>query len=201
MCRLIESIKVENGVLCNISFHNDRMKRSVSKVFGLSFIADLEKLIRIPADAQKGIYKCRVGYDTDIKKIEFLPYSVRPVSSLNIVFDDNISYDFKYSDRESINDLMEKRGNCDDIIIIKNGFVTDSSYANIVFRDISGNWITPSTYLLPGTRRAYLLQNGLIKEEKISYRDISNYNEVKLINAMLGLDDSPGISVKKIFQD
>jgi len=77
--------------------------------------------------------------------------------------------------------------------------VTDSSYANVVFRDLNGNWVTPSTYLLPGTKRASLLEMGLINETIITYRDINKYTEVKLINAMIGIDDTEGIPVGNIF--
>ena len=77
--------------------------------------------------------------------------------------------------------------------------VTDSSYANVVFRDINGNWVTPLTYLLPGTRRASLLQRGLIKETIITYMDLNKYVEVKLINAMIGFEDTEGIPVANIF--
>ena len=93
---------------------------------------------------------------------------------------------------------MEMRGDCDDILIINKGMVTDSSYANVVFRDLDGNWVTPSTYLLSGTKRASLLQKGLIKETIITYRDLNKYTEVKLINAMIGIDDTEEILVSNI---
>ena len=71
-----------------------------------------------------------------------------------MIDNDDICYPYKYTDRDNINRLIELRGDCDDILIIKNGMVTDSSYANVVFRDLNGNWVTPSTFLLPGTIRA-----------------------------------------------
>ena len=186
-------------MLLNISFHNDRMIRSLYEVFGLMNEPDLEKIIKVPVFARKGVYKCRVEYDDKTTKIEFLPYIIRPVRSLKIVIDDNISYSHKYIERVNIQRLMDRRGDCDDILIIKNGMVTDSSYANVVFRDINGNWVTPSTYLLPGTRRANLLQRGLIKETIITYRVLNKYAEVKLINAMIGIEDTEGIPVANIF--
>ena len=199
MSLLVETIKVKNGMLLNISFHNDRMIRSLYEVFGLMNEPDLEKIIKVPVFARKGVYKCRVEYDDKTTKIEFLPYIIRPVRSLKIVIDDNISYSHKYIERVNIQRLMDRRGDCDDILIIKNGMVTDSSYANVVFRDINGNWVTPSTYLLPGTRRANLLQRGLIKETIITYRVLNKYAEVKLINAMIGIEDTEGIPVANIF--
>ena len=199
MSLLVETIKVEDGTLQNICFHNERMTRSLYEVFGLRKEPDLEKIIKIPEFVGKGVYKCRVEYDDNATNVEFLPYTIRSVRSLKPIMDDNISYSNKYINRDNIHRLMEMRGDCDDILIIKNGMVTDSSYANVIFRDFNGNWVTPSTYLLAGTRRANLLQKGLISESIISYSDITKYTEVKLINTMIGIGDTEGIPVANIF--
>lgn len=198
MSLLVETIRTENGKLLNIVFHNERIIRSLFEVFGLRKETELEKIIDVPTFALKGIYKCRVEYNEKITRIEFLPYIFRSISSLKMVVDDDISYPYKYIKRNNIQRLMEMRGDCDDILIIKKGMVTDSSHANIVFRDIDNNWVTPSTYLLPGTRRASLLQKSLINETTITENDINKYAEVKLINAMIGIDDTEGISVGNI---
>jgi len=198
MSLLVETIKVENGIPLNVSFHNERMIRSLFGVFGLRNEPDLEKFINIPSFAFKGIYKCRIEYDSKIRKVEFLPYIIRPVRSLKLIFDDNINYTYKYVNRDNIYRLMGMRGNCDDILIIKNGMVTDSSYANVIFRDVNDNWVTPSSYLLRGTKRESLFKSGQISEANIAFRDIQKYSEVKLINAMLGIEDTVGIPVRNI---
>ena len=115
-----------------------------------------------------------------------------------MVVSNDISYQYKYTDRDKINLLMEMRGDCDDILIIKNGLVTDSSVANVIFRTHGGNWITPVSYLLRGTRRENLLKSGLIEEYPVSFSDINRYTEVRLVNAMTGINDSEGISVRNI---
>ncbi|HUX57214.1 MAG TPA: aminotransferase class IV [Bacteroidales bacterium] len=199
MSLLVETIKVENGTLLNISFHNERMNRSLFEIFGQRNVIDLEKFISVPESAQRGIFKCRIVYDHEIRETEFVNYLIKPVESLKVIEDNEIEYLHKFTNRIRIEELMERRGKCDDIIIVKNNFVTDSSYANVLFRDQNGNWITPATYLLPGTRRASLLQKGLISEATITCNDICKYTDVKLINAMLGLNDTEGIPVKNIF--
>ncbi len=198
MSPLVETIKVENGTLMNISFHNERMIRSLYGVFGLKQEPDLEKIISVPAFAGVGVYKCRVVYDDKTIKFEFLPYIIRSVRSLKLIIDDTISYPYKFIERDNIQRLMEMRGECDDILIIKEGMVTDSSYANVVFSDLNGSWLTPTTYLLPGTRRADMLRKRLINEIVITERDIKKYTGVKLINAMIGIDDTEGISIGNI---
>lgn len=198
MSLLVETIKVENGMLQNICFHNERMIRSLYEVFGLRSETDLNAIIKVPAYACKEVFKCRVEYDDKTIKTEFLPYIIKRVRSLKLVIDNNISYSYKYVERNNIQMLTELRGDCDDILIIKEGMVTDSSYANVVFRDSIGNWVTPSTFLLPGTRRASLLQSGRINETIITSGDIKKYTEVRLINAMLGIEDTEGIPVTNI---
>jgi len=198
MSLLVETIRLESGKLLNISFHNERMMRSRFSLFGLKTVIDLEKFISIPEAVSNSIFKCRVEYDREIRKIEFLPYIIRPVRSLKLVEDNKIEYQYKYLDRTAIEKLMADKGECDDIIIIKNDLVTDSSYANLVFRGLSGNWFTPVSCLLKGIRRSSLLSKGHITETEISLRDIEKYSEVRLINAMIGIDDTVGIPVANI---
>jgi 4-amino-4-deoxychorismate lyase len=90
---------------------------------------------------------------------------------------------------------MDQRGGSDDILIIKNGMVTDTSYSNVIFRDKIGNWVTPSTCLLKGTRRLNLLKNRIITETDIRVSDLKYYNEIRLINAMIGIGDSEKIQI------
>jgi 4-amino-4-deoxychorismate lyase len=198
MCRLVETIRSEDGRLINLEFHNERMMRTLFELFGLKKDIDLAGIVSVPDSAIRGVFKCRVEYDKEIRKTEFIRYNLKPVRSLKVVEDNTIEYNYKFTDRRSIERLWKKRNECDDILIIKNGFITDSSYANVIFRDMSGVWYTPSTYLLPGTRRESLLRQGKIREAKIGYHDLENYTELKLINAMLGMEDTEGIHVSNI---
>lgn len=198
MCRLVETIRSEDGRLINLEFHNERMMRTLFELFGLKKDIDLAGIVSVPDSAIRGVFKCRVEYDKEIRKTEFIRYNLKPVRSLKVVEDNTIEYNYKFTDRRSIERLWKKRNECDDILIIKNGFITDSSYANVIFRDMSGVWYTPSTYLLPGTRRESLLRQGKIREAKIGYHDLENYTELKLINTMLGMEDTEGIHVSNI---
>jgi 4-amino-4-deoxychorismate lyase len=198
MSLLVETLKIENGNIRNVSFHNERMSRSLYGIYGIRKDPELEKIIKVPEFAVAGTYKCRVVYDDKSVRIEFLPYVIRPVRSLKLIINEDICYPYKYTARDKIDRLMEMRGDCDDILIIKKNMVTDSSFSNVVFRDLHGNWVTPSTYLLAGTRRASLIDQGVISETDISCNDIEKYSELKLINAMMGPDDTEGIPVRNI---
>jgi len=85
-----------------------------------------------------------------------------------------------------INELYVQKGECDDIIIAKDGMLTDSSYSNIALLQ-NGKWYTPTTCLLKGTRREQLIDQGRLVEREISVDDIGKYESVCLINAMMGL--------------
>jgi 4-amino-4-deoxychorismate lyase len=196
---LVESIRIENGKLVNISFHNERITRSLFDLFGRKVNINLANEIIIPDYAMSGLFKCRVEYDNIIRKIEFLLYEIRTIRSLRLVEDNTIEYAYKFTDRKRLDELSSLRGECDEILIVKNGMITDSSYANVIFRDHKDNWVTPSACLLAGTRRSSLLFSGKISETVISYNDIGNYSEVKLINSMLGINDTEGIPTSLIF--
>lgn len=186
MSRLIETIRIIDGHAENLSWHNNRLNSSRLDLFGIQKKTDLGKLIVVPAEFCKGEVKCRVSYSDEIGFIEFEKYTFRTVKSLKIVISDSINYKYKYTDRYSLNALFSQKADMDDIIIIKNGFVTDSFYANIVFYD-GKNYITPSTPLLLGTKRAKYLSEGRIKEKAIKREDIELFKEVHLINAFLDL--------------
>ena len=52
-----------------------------------------------------------------------------------------MEYNYKWEDRSQLDALYAKRENVDDILIVKNGLITDTLYANIAFEK-SGQWFT-----------------------------------------------------------
>jgi 4-amino-4-deoxychorismate lyase len=67
--------------------------------------------------------------------------------------------------------------------------VTDSSYANLLFRK-GDNYYTPSTPLLKGTMREKLLDEKKIAERSITRENIREFSEIYLMNAMLGIGEA-----------
>lgn len=134
--------------------------------------------------------------EKEIVDITINPYEAKNITSLKIVYDNAIEYAYKFEDRSVLNNLFSQRNDCDDILIIKNGLVTDSSYSNVVFFD-GARWITSAKPLLAGTMRQYLLDTGAIFEDEIRVEQISLFKKVRLINALLGFD-VPELSVSQI---
>ncbi len=186
MYRLFETIRINNGVPENLYLHYERMNRSRKAIFGKNDLLNLEDNITVPIDLKKGIVKCRILYSESVISVEFSNYVPAEVKTLKRVDAGTIEYDHKYLDRSRLISLIDK-GVADDILIIRNGCVTDTSYSNIVFTD-GNKWITPDTPLLPGTMREYLLRKGAISQGRITVDDISRFTHFRLINAMLGFD-------------
>ncbi|MGQ9844035.1 MAG: aminotransferase class IV [Spirochaetota bacterium] len=188
MSLLIESLCLRDGIIKNIHYHHDRMNKSRKELLHIDAPLSIEQAITIPPQALHGIWKIRIHYTYEIEKVEFEPYQRKTIRTLTIVTADDIDYSYKYADRTILATLFELRKDADDIIIIKNGLVTDSSSANVVFYD-GDTWVTPSTPLLPGTKRAKLLQTGVIHKTRITVYDIPQFMCISLINAFLDIGD------------
>ena len=196
MSLLIESIKLLDGKFFNLAYHEARMKRSLKALFGKTGEPELEKFLRESGYPTRGLYKCRIVYDADGNHVSFDHYVPRPVSSVRLIKDDDIKYPFKYVDREAINKLFAMRAECDDVMIISHGKVTDCSYSNIVFRK-NREWFTPERPLLPGTMRQKLIDENKVVEREILVEHLRSFDGFKLINAMLEFE-SAEIEVSKI---
>ncbi len=196
MSRLIESIKLEDGIFHRLNYHQARVDRSLEDLFPLKSELNLYNALSLQQYPKNGLFKCRVVYELKVEFIQFLPYRPQYSQSLKVVYDHSIDYAYKYEDRNRINELFEHRQFCDDVLIVKNGFVTDASYSNIVFFD-GFCWVTPDKPLLKGTMRQFLLEAAEIKEAPIRVQDVSSFKSFRLVNAMHGFD-GPEIEVSKI---
>ncbi|PKL85483.1 MAG: hypothetical protein CVV22_07955 [Ignavibacteriae bacterium HGW-Ignavibacteriae-1] len=192
MSPFIETLKIRNGDIRNIDYHQSRMTRTIFAHYNSGNIPSLEFEIRDRAnDLDDDItYKCRVTYGKSIEKIEFEKYNIKRQIAIKAVTANNLHYSFKYADRSIFQKLLEQNPDYTDVLIIKNGCVTDTTYANIVLlRD--GKMFTPSTPLLAGTMRQSLLDTGLITQELIRREDLAGFDKFLLINSMMDLDESP----------
>ncbi len=197
MSRLLETINLTNGLLQNLEFHNRRFINSFNECFGYEPDIRLEEKIIIPSEFSYGTFRCRIIYDEKDFQVEFLPYQFRKIESLQMVVDDKIDYHLKFADRKRLEELFQRKGNCDDIIIIYKGLVTDSFAANLIFSD-GENWFTPDKPLLNGTMRTKLLSQGMITEIRIKDSDIHKFLFAGLINAFFSFDFMPIVPINKI---
>jgi 4-amino-4-deoxychorismate lyase len=196
MCLLIETIRVENRRLQNMEFHNFRFNNTRKDLFRITQYLDLREVIEVPDNLTDKTYKCRLLYSDKIYDVEFNPYKIKQVNTIQLVQDNEIEYMYKFLDRSAL-EALKNRSLSDEILIIKNGYLTDTSISNIVFND-GDKWVTPSKYLLNGTMRQKLLLNHLITEANLTPGDLKYFSHLKLINTMLDLENSPDIQVNAI---
>lgn len=181
MHHFIETICFENGKYHLLDLHQQRLYRAFLCHFPGVKPHELKSVL--PALDFSERYKVRVVYNADQIDVEFSRYIPRIIREIRIMENDTIDYAHKYEERSELQTLFGQRGTADEILIVKDGWITDSFYANPAFWD-GENWYTPKTFLLRGVRRQHLLDQGLIKEKHIRPEDIYRYKKVSLVNAL-----------------
>lgn len=177
---LLETIKIEDAKIENIAYHQARFDKSRKILYNSTKKIDLYSIITPPP---KGLYRCRIIYDNDIQSIEYIPYTPKNIESIKII-SSNIDYSLKYADRNELDNLL-KLSQFDEVIIEKNGLLTDTTIANIALYN-GKVWFTPQTPLLEGTMRAKLLYDGFVHTKNIKKEDLHLYSHLALMNAMIG---------------
>ena len=192
--QFVETIKIKNGKALALPYHQARMERTIRRFFPSfpSFTsfpsiasADINLSSLISPKEEMDFYKARVVYGAQgVEAIEYAPYKMKEIHSLKVVEDDSIDYTYKSTDRSALNALAAQKGDCDEIIIIKNGLITDTSFTNLALFD-GNRWLTPKHPLLLGTKRAQLLEAGIIEEAELTLEDLRKAEKVSLFNAMI----------------
>ena len=171
-----------------LQYHEKRLNDTRSVFFPNSSPIALTKYLWIPKHFSSGTFKIRCIYGTEIEMLEFHSYVVRDIKTLKVVHDDKVNYAHKYLKRRKLDELFLKKNNADEIIISKNGLITDAYYYNIALRK-EDVWFTPSSPLLNGVRKSYLIDSGVLNEREIKLGDLEFYDELSLINALTDLGE------------
>ena len=187
MSQFIESIKVEDQELFLLEFHQKRVNETFAH-FGKEGSIDLAKIFKDLEHDEDGLYKLRLVYDLDKKfRTMMMPYAIPEIQDFRLVENNSYDYSFKFEDRKEL-EKMKTKSKAEEIIIVKNNHITDTSFSNILFQK-GKDWFTPSTYLLNGVQRQYLLKKKKIKEAEITLQNIKEFSHFQLINAMNDFDD------------
>jgi 4-amino-4-deoxychorismate lyase len=188
MCLFIESIQLNNGVFKRLPLHQARVEAAISDFYPESKAFDLVEFLNKSSFPTSGLYKCRVVFDSEVKLIEFVPYMRRNINSLKLVETEIVSLHYKMENRADFNAAFGQRDNCDDVLLVKKGLLTDTSYCNIALFD-GNEWVTPRVPLLYGVCRSELLTHNKIVEGSIRVSDLVNYQRIRLFNAMIEFGD------------
>lgn len=197
MYPLFESVCIENSQIKNADYHEARFRKSYIQQYKTHPTYSLFDGIHLTNLDNTLKYKLRIGYKQNGTRYSISEYENSIATSLNLVTDDTISYTLKKNNRKKLNALFLQRGEADDVLIIRNGLVTDASYSNILFFD-GKQIVTPSTPLLEGTCRARLLAKNSIVDKSISVDDLQNFESFQLVNALNDFDESRWIPIQHI---
>ncbi|WP_323587306.1 aminotransferase class IV family protein [Aliarcobacter butzleri] len=186
--KYFETIKCEDFEVFNLDYHQKR----VANTIGLNI--NLQEYIN---PISEELLRCKLIYDENgVVDVLYFPYKKREIKSFKIIFDNEIEYSKKYLNRVKLDELYEKRDHCDEVIIINNEIVTDTTIANIaIFYENS--WITSKNCLLGGTTRARLLEEKKLIEKDITLDMLKNTSKVALMNAMIGFDEIKDFKIKE----
>ena len=184
MCRFVESIKLKDGVFYRLQLHQQRVNRAFEAFYPTREPIDVVETLFQTVFPQEGVYKCRLVYDSDLQSLDIAPYVRREIRSLKLVETTQESLPYKQEDRTEFNAAFAQRGGCDDVLLVKDGLLTDTSYCNIALYD-GENWYTPRTPLLYGVNRMQLLSDGKLMEKDIKASELMNFQYISLFNAMI----------------
>lgn len=195
---LFETLAIVDGQVQNITYHQYRYQNSLSKFYPnqITQIIDFATLIPLALasflqhTAITGLptlLRCRVDYNATHYQVGFFPYIKKSYHYFTPVVCDEINYPLKFANRHIFTKLLAQKGIADEVMIIKQGFVTDCTIGNLIFKQ-RGEWFTPSTPLLQGTQRAKLLAEQKVSVREIRLQSLDKFEEVRLINALNGLE-------------
>lgn len=187
MYQFIESIKVEDQEIFLLDYHQKRVDQTFAH-FGKEGSIDLGKIYDHLQHDEDGLFKLRIVYDLDKKiRTQMIPYAIPEIEDFQLVENNSFDYSFKFEDRKEF-ERMKMRSKAEEIIIVKNNHITDTSFSNLLF--LKGkDWFTPSTYLLNGVQRQNLLKHKKIKETEITLQNIKEFSHFQIINALNDFDD------------
>lgn len=194
MCQfpLFETIAIIDGQPQNLYFHQQRMDFAFKYYLNVPNNVLLADIIQPPADFCQGLVRCRIEYNQFQQRINYFPYTPREIRRFQCVYTQNLDYRFKYNDRIQLDQL--NAGNCDEIIIINNGWVSDCRIGNLLFCK-NHRWFTPADYLLKGTQLAALLAQQRVEPVHISATTLFDYDKIMVINALNPFNEARSVAI------
>lgn len=187
MSQFIESIKIEDQEVFLLDLHQKRVNDTFAH-FGMQGSIDLGKIVKDLEIDENGFFKLRIVYDLNKNfRTQMIPYAIAEISNFQLVENNTYDYAFKFEDRKEF-ERMKTKAKTEEIIIVKNNYITDTSYTNLLFLK-DEIWYTPTTYLLNGVMRQHLLATNKVKETEITLQNIKSFTHFQLINSMNDFDD------------
>jgi 4-amino-4-deoxychorismate lyase len=187
-----------HGTVQHVEVHQKRFARSYFAHYGQAPHFDLLDGLQLPEDLDPSKkYKLKIRYGATNCNFEVTLYENKLPKTLQLVTADHLDYGSKWTDRKALENLFAQRQKADDVLIIKNNLLTDSSYANILLTD-GLQIVTPAKPLLEGCCRARLVAHGLVSLSDVTVQALTNYGHFQLINAMNDFDAHRWLPISQI---
>ena len=114
MCLFIETLRIEDGKVWHASLHDRRMNDTRRAFFGP--VPDLHVCDYLRPEVYTARTRCRLTYARDVIRVEYFPYHVCPVHSLQLVAKDDIDYRYKQADRRVLDEAFALRDTADIVV-------------------------------------------------------------------------------------
>ena len=137
---------------------------------------------------KNGEWRVRITYNQwGIQNIEYFPIKERKFKKFKVI-EIEFDYSFKYKNRSFFTFHSSLLTSFDEFILIKNNLITDTTISNLAF--FTGKeWLTPKYPLLKGTKRAELIEKGILKEANIHKYDLKHFKKIAMLNAIIGFKE------------
>lgn len=182
-----ETLLAQDGSVRHFEYHRQRMERTL-RANGLTvphsdWFVRLEQELAGLAKERESPSRLHVDYDGSTWSVQTGSAPSRPIRTLRLVEDNRISYPYKSTDRSQLDRLFALRGEADDVLIVKEGHLTDTSIANLLLLR-HGEWFTPRQLLLLGTTQVRLVDELHLQFVPIAPRELECYEQLWIINAL-----------------
>lgn len=186
--QFLETLCIVDGIPLNLEWHQKRMDSTLryfhEDISESEDLINLQSLFSVMDVPHEGVWRCRVIYSIHSVSVEFIPDGNSTFRTLKLVeVPSDYDYRYKYADRQFLEKVFAQRGEADDVLMVRQGWIADTTKGNIAFR--SGlRWYTPSLPFLAGTTWKRLLSSGVLIPRPIHISDLDRFEAFKVVNAL-----------------
>ena len=186
--QFLETLCIQDGIPLNLDWHQKRVEATLRHFHADSAQADnsidLQSIFSVMDVPQEGVWRCRVIYSIHSVSVEFIPDGHTTFRTLKLVeVPSDYDYRYKYADRRFLGEIFAQRGEADDVLMVRQGCIADTTKGNIAFRT-GLRWYTPSLPFLAGTTWKRLVSSGVLIPRPVHISDLDRFEAFKVVNAL-----------------
>lgn len=181
-----ETLACLDGQLLNLAAHQARCAATIHQLVPLGKVPDWLIEPHVPVEYQQGLYRVKLQYTGFEAKVEWYLYERQRPTQLFFHEVGPWEYAFKRTDRSYFATWTHVYGG--EIWCHRGGELLDTSYTHVAiwFQD---RWVTPQTWLLPSTKRQWLVGQGDLDEVPLTIATLPDEGYLILYNAMRDWED------------